>query len=57
MKEIQLEDNKDIRSCYLYKMSQGASLKDFKHLIFIANPEDKHCPLGSARMQVNVEGK
>lgn len=56
-KEINMDDQKDLRACFLYRLSQDKQLAHFKHLVLFSNPDDKFCLVGTGRMQINVESK
>ena len=56
-KEINMDDQKDLRTCFLYRLSQDKQLSHFKHLVLCSNPDDKFCLVGTGRIQINVESK
>lgn len=53
VREMNLDDNIDLYSCYLFKLSKDPGLSWFKNLILFSSSNDKFCPLESAQIQVN----
>ncbi len=53
MKEMTLDDEKDLRQCFLYQMAKTEYLKWFTDVVLMHNTYDEFCPEDSSRMQVD----
>ncbi|OEH76463.1 serine esterase [Cyclospora cayetanensis] len=50
LQQLTLSDSRDLRQCYLYRLSRCDALSLFEHLCFLASAQDAYAPLHSAAM-------
>lgn len=55
LKELSMTDAEQFHDTLLYRLSQTASLKHFKHIILIGSFQDRYSPCDSARIQISAE--
>ncbi|EGR31299.1 serine esterase, putative [Ichthyophthirius multifiliis] len=51
LKQLNLGDDKDIRNCFLYKLSKFEGLEWFRNVVLCSSTQDYYVPLESARIE------
>ena len=51
IKELQMDDESDIKKSFLYKLAQNDKLYWFNNILLVSSPQDAYVPYTSARIQ------
>lgn len=57
LQQLTMEDEKDVRKTFLYKLSKEGNLKRFRRIILLSSFEDSYVPWHSARISLNSQKK
>ena len=55
IKQLQMDDNEDIRKTFLYELSLNDCLHWFQNILLVSSPQDSFVPYFSARIQPKVK--
>ena len=55
IEQLTMQDNEDLKSTFLYKLSKEPGLSWFKRLVFLGSHQDLYVPYYSARIQKHEE--
>ena len=55
--QIGMKDHSDLKQCYIYKLSKGDQLHNFKNLVFVSSHQDKYVPFHSTRIEMCNDAK